>query len=368
MNKLLMSLELLLNSLRDRVPFPTMSAILKLSDLPVSRGAKNTVDRILKEVSEGKKDYSSELEKLNDFYSDHLLICEKAVQLFPVDRERINKIIKLLKTHKIEKSDFRDSYPFPLSEDKLRATNSELSLVKIVESDENLNLIFCSKRFFTERIEINTFDLSPATKKELDTYDELFGIKNYFRQFFDVVVLWKHKPHIEVRVDVARNISFQDRKKYTLEIAGQFNNLIERLLGIPSVLKAPVNFFPLIKKLYDKKGEGKVGELAFTTTQGSIKFERMRLGSVDLRDEIYHKAGKAAVKDIDPYRLAILWDSPISESLDIKNQLELFLQGHCRDLSAGKQILEDIIIRKCSCQEDYKFVFEKINEYLKDDG
>ena len=51
-NKLLMSLELLLNSLRDRVPFPTMSAILKLSDLPVSRGAKNTVDRILKEVSE----------------------------------------------------------------------------------------------------------------------------------------------------------------------------------------------------------------------------------------------------------------------------------------------------------------------------
>ena len=94
----------------------------------------------------------------------------------------------------------------------------------------------------------------------------------------------------------------------------------------------------------------------------------MRLGSVDLRDEIYHKAGKAAVKDIDPYRLAILWDSPISESLEIKNQLELFLQGHCRDLSAGKQILEDIIIRKCSCLEDYKFVFEKINEYLKDDG
>lgn len=75
-----MSLETLLNALRDRVPFPTMSAILKLSELPVSRGAKNTVERIVNEVSEGKKDYSSELEKLNQLYCDHLLICEKAVR------------------------------------------------------------------------------------------------------------------------------------------------------------------------------------------------------------------------------------------------------------------------------------------------
>ena len=147
-------------------------------------------------------------------------------------------------------------------------------------------------------------------------------------------------------------------------MVGEFNKLTEKVLGVKSLLKDPVNFFPLIKKLYDAKGEGKVGELAFTTDEGSIKNEKMRAGMGDLRDETYHKAGRAAVDDICPYRIAVLWDSPISETLSIKNYLEVFLQGNCRSLSSQNQVLEDVIIKKCSFLEEYKFVFDKINKYL----
>jgi len=79
---------------------------------------------------------------------------------------------------------------------------------------------------------------------------------------------------------------------------------------------------------------------------------------------LYHKAGRAAVDDICPYRIAVLWESPISETLSIKNNLELFLQGTCKSLSSKNQVLEDVIIKKCSFLEEYKFVFDKINKYL----
>lgn len=274
----------------------------------------------------------------------------------------------MLSSNDIGKSDFLDAYPFPLPEDKLKNTKSKTSLVKLVDSSESLSLIFCSSRYIRAKVKIDPNDFSPEAKRELNNYDELYGIKNCFHQFFDVVVLWKNKPLIEVRVDVTHEIFSQDRKKYALEVMGKFNKLAEKLLGIPSILKSPLNFFPLIKKLYDAKDEGKVGEIAFTTDEGSIKIEKMRVGMVDLRNETYHKAGKAAVDDICPYRLAILWESPISESLNIKNHLELFLQGNCRSLSSKKPVLEDVIIRKCSFSEEYKFAFERINKYLHDDG
>ena len=359
-----MHLEPLLTALRHRVPFSTMSAILKLSEFPVSQGADRTVERIIKEVGEGKEDYTSAIKKLKQQYHDHLLVSEKAIRFFPVDKVRIAKLTNLITKNEIKNSDFLALYPIPLSEEQLSKTKSKISLVDLVESEQSLSLVYCSSRFIQERVKIDTSELNPEVEKELSSYYEVYGIKKYFYQFFDTVVLWKNKPFVEVRVDVTRDMPWQDRRKYALEVVGEFNNLTNKVLGIESLLRDSVNFFPLIKKLYDAKDEGKVGELAFTTDEGSIKNEKMRVGMVDLRNETYHKAGRAAVDDICPYRIAVLWESPISETLSIKNNLELFLQGTCKSLSSKNQVLEDVIIKKCSFLEEYKFVFDKINKYL----
>lgn len=262
-----MHLESLLTTLRNRVPFSTMTAILKLSGFPISQGADRTVDRIIKEVGEGKNDYTSEIEKLKQQYYDHLLVSEKAIRFFPVDKERITKLTNLITKNEVQNSVISDLYPMslflalypiPLSEEQLSKTEDKISLVDLVESEQSLSLVYCSSRFIQERVKIDTSELNPEAKKELNSYDEVYGIKKYFYQFFDIVVLWKDKPFVEVRVDLTRDISWQDRRKYALEVVGEFNKLTEKVLGVKSLLKNPVNFFPLIKKLYDAKDEGKV--------------------------------------------------------------------------------------------------------------
>ncbi|NJN92426.1 MAG: hypothetical protein HC878_20050 [Leptolyngbyaceae cyanobacterium SL_5_14] len=238
-------------------------------------------------------------------------------------------------------------------------------LVEIRSLDTSLAMIFCTKRFFTERTEIDPEGLNTEARKALDDYDELVGIKRYTRQFFDEVILWKNQDFVEVRIDIANGMPSQERSQAFIQVIKQFNAVARQKLNIETALKENINFFPLIDRLYESD-EGKVGELAFTTDEGSIKFEKMRRGEVDLRDETYHRAGRKAVDHITPYRLAILWKFSLSE--DLETQPELLLPGQARILSNSTQKLDEVIIRKCSGLEDYNFVLEKIVFYLNNRG
>jgi hypothetical protein len=348
----------LLDSSRNRIPWSTMRAIFKMCNLPMGRGWEDTIKKLTDE-NNVRDEFEDSFAQLKEYYCNHLLIGEKAIKLFEVNRRQIDRLIDSLVSHEIEKTVFHETYPFPLGDESLREIDSSTKLVDIRNSDCSLAVVFCTKRFFTERTEIDTTSFSEEAKKDLDGYDELVGIKRYTRQFFDAVVLWKDKELIEVRVDIANGIIHQEINRAFVQTIHQFNDLSRQSSGIESILKenGNVNFFPLISRLYES-GEGKVGELAFTTDEGSSKFEKMRRGGVDLRNEIYHKAGSQAVDHITPYRLAILWKFLISE--DLETHPELFLPGQARVLSNLNPILNEVFVRKCSGLEDYKFVFEKI--------
>ena len=88
----------------------------------------------------------------------------------------------------------------------------------------------------------------------------------------------------------------------------------------------------------------------------------MRRRDVDIRNEMYHQAGIAAVHHITLYRLAISWSYKITEK--ITSHIELFLPGKLISLSATEQILEEVIIEKCSVIEEYNFIFDRIITYL----
>ena len=237
-----------------------------------------------------------------------------------------------------------------------------MSLVDILESEENLSLVFCSKRLFTERVPISTSDFSPETKKDLSEYDEILGVKRFYRQFFDAVVVWKKKDLIEIRIDIfTEGMSTQERKDSFLALSEQFNKLVSKFIDVKSTLNENINFFPLIDKLYDSD-EGKVSELYFTTDEGSIKKEKMRKDMIDLREEIYHKSGRNSVDHINAYHLAILWDFIGVD--EVRTQPELLLPAQFYTLNATKQDLNEAIIRKCYGSDDYNFVLEKINKYL----
>jgi hypothetical protein len=360
-----MPVDLLLDSFRKRVPWPTMRAILKMCNLPVARGWEDTITKLMAK-SQGENDLENNFARLRELYCDYLLIGEKAIKLFSVERQIFNKLITLLKSQQLETTVFNQTFPFPLSEEELEKINNSIpKLVEIKDFNDNLVLIFCTKRFFTERTEINIEDLTPEARRDLNNYDEVFGVRRYNRQFFDIVVLWKKIDLLEIRIDIAHGMSLQERNKAFREIIRTFNRLQTESLGAETLLQESINFFPLIDKLY-KSYEGRVCELGFTTDEGSTKFEKMRRNSVDLRTEKYHKAGKLAVNHITPYHLAIVWKFSILE--EIETHPELLLPGHTRDLSDKEQYLDEILIKKCSCLEDYNFIFEKINIYLNDGG
>ncbi len=342
-----------------------MRAILKMCDLPVARGWEDTIKKLMAK-SQGENDLEDNFVRLKELYCDYLLVGEKAIKIFPVERQRLDELITLLKSQQLKTTVFDEAFPFPLSEKRLKEIdNSSPELVEIKDFNDNLALIFCTKRFFTERTEINIEELTFEAQKDLNDYDEVFGIKRYNRQFFDVVVLWKERDLLEIRVDIAHGMPSQERSRAFSETIKAFDRLQTKLLGIEASLQESINFFPLIDRLYESD-EGRVCELAFTTDEGSIKFERMRRGDVDLRAETYHRAGKLAVDHITPYRLAILWKFLISS--EIETQLELLLPGQTRNLSDEQQHLDEVLIKKCGCLKDYNFIFEKINIYLNNGG
>lgn len=357
-----MALEILLKALNERVPFPVMRNILRLSDLPLGRGGEETIRKLLKINADERDDYVENFNKLTVLYTDHLLVSEKAIRLFTVESTITSSLIKLICSYSVKQSEFQLSYPLPISEDKLNEVNSNLHLVKILESEANITLIFYSKRLIREEVEINTLDLGSEAKEELRNYREIYGIKEYFRQLFDIVIIWKNTSLIEVRVDASNGISSQEKSNSFILVIKEFNKLVEQLLGIKVFLNEPINLFSLIDKLYEAD-EGRVVDLAFTTDEGSIKSEKMRRGMVDLRLETYHKAGREAVDHISPYRLGIVWEFEVSD--EIKTEPELLLLGNLRNISSSQSILEDVTVKKCCFLDDYNFIFQKINAYLQ---
>jgi hypothetical protein len=347
----------IIEAFRQRISWSTMRVILKICDLPVGRGWEQTIQKLT-----DKDDISAKREQLKNCYENHLLVNDKAIKIYQLEIKKIDQLIAVFRKYKPADTAFHQTYPYPLSDEKLKEVDFSQKLVEIKDTEDSLAIIFCTKRLFTERSQIDTKKLDEDTRKELIEYDKIIGVKEHYRQFYDVVVLSKKRNTIEVRVDITGSLSSEYKSKAFFQTINQFNTLSENIARIKTPLQESINFFPLIDSLYESN-EGKVVELAFITDEGSTKSEKMRKGSVDLRTETYHHAGKQAVDHITSYRLAISWNIQISER--INNQPELLLPGRAQILSSQIQYLDEVCILNCSSLNDYEFVVEKIFTYLE---
>jgi hypothetical protein len=364
----MMTIAQLLDASRKRIPFPVMTAMLRICGLPSSQGWQRMIEVLLVSYA-SNKEYRDNFDALKKLYYEHLLVGEKSVKIFHVEKSRIDEIITLLNQHPIERVGFHDTYPFPLNDEKLAKMDNEPHLIEVRADQEqgNVSLIFCSKRFFSERKEIDIDELTNETRHELQVYDEIFGIKKYTRQFFDVITFWPEKEMVEIRVDmgVGRGLNTKERGRAfssNIKTLLELLSLIEEQPKDTDLFKNGISLFPAISALYHSN-EGKVVEIGFTTNAGSTKAERMRKkSSIDLRQEIYHKAGKEAVKHITLYRLGILWTIPRKNDTTVHPGL--FLPGHVSDLSNPTQSQLHAIVRQCSSTNDYLLIFEKLLQYL----
>lgn len=351
-----MTVESLLGNCRQRIPWLSMRNILHSKGLPVGHGWDGSIQKLL-DFQQSGDTQGRQVLSLEEVYFENLLAGEKAVRLYPVVTEDIQRLKLALESVDPAQSVFSDTFPYPLPQDRLLNAGSGTSLLAVESLDESLALVFCTKRFITERNELNLADLRQETQEDLRGYDEVIAIKHNVRQFFDVILLRAEAGIVEVRIDITGGISSDDQSLAFRGIVSTFNSMVCELTGKQNFLLHPINLFPIISGLYNSD-EGRVCELGFTTDEASIKLEKMRRKEYDLREETYHRAGKNAVINITPYRLGICWSFPIS--VDVDSKPELLLPGHFRILGMRLQFLGEAIISRCCGREDFNYVVSKI--------
>lgn len=363
-----MSIKNIFDGFRDRTSWPTMMSLLTAYNLPISRGWSQTLQKLIEYEKENldKAEYIDSINKLELSLKEYSVVGNKSVRVFNIENDNIIKAINSLKSYNIPHTKYHEKYPYPIDQDALKEVNTLPKLVDILDiSNGCVAVIFCTKRHITVKNVLDPNDCPTEVREFLEDFDEVVTQKKFTRQLFDAVILHPGKNIAEVRIEIMDGLSSLDRQISFAQIIKVFNELVNLVCSFKIFLNDEVNFFPLLTSLYDSQ-EGKVGEISFTTDEGSIKHEKMRRTDFDLRNETYHKAGKQAVCDQDQqiniYRIAILWKFTFGEN--IETQLELLVPGQVQMLHQDFPVLKEVIIKKCGVIEEYDFVFSKVMYYL----
>ena len=348
-----MDMEGIARSMRARMPWPVGQRVLRENGVARGHGWEKTIARL----SSKDADFGEKIDALAADLKEHLLCGEKLVRFYEIGKKTKTTMVEALVKAKPPKSSFKDSYPTLLFEDDLEAQPTNPILVAVEELEDGVAAVFASTHSILLREPLVREELPEEAVEALAEYDEIVGIKHVRHEAIDVVSIPSRGPHINVRIDypygMHRDVgeSAQGRIRTELATLIKYDNLT-----------SPVNLFPLINEMYKASREGTVVELAFGTTTASLEHEKMRRRAKCLRDEAYHKGGKAALKaPIEPYRVSITWQPPLTDG---SSTPELGLYSSSFVAGSAKPVLTDAVIRKCMGLRDFAYVEERIEHYL----
>lgn len=350
-----MDIKDIAETMRGRMPWDTGRRVLDSGGIEKAHGWENTV----RKLADKSADDDGAIEYLSSAVKRHILGGEKLSRFYRLTKKDIVVLRNAALELRPKNSEFRKAYPAAMSEEKIEETFPQKhTLVEIEKTEDGVGVVFASTRAIQVRQQIDISELGEEVAEFLDGYDEVLGVKLLKFQAMDVVWIPHFGTHIDVRVDFPRGMHLDTGGAAHEATRANFAQLVGH-----DHLVSPVNLFPLIKKIYDDPNEGSIVELAFGTTTASLKHEKMRRGSTDLRKEKYHRGGKQALSTpIEPYRLSVRWDVAVEETT---SHPELSLNGSSRMTGSAQPTIQDITIRGCVGITDYEFVRERIEHFLK---
>jgi len=349
----------LFESIKERVPFTVFKVFAEQNNFPgVGRGYDGAQESLL---ALEEPDQSRYLRLLERFYEEHVACGEKALVFFRCNAEEMEALRKGAVNFQPYTSPYTESYPYYLGHNELLEAEDGPSLVAVKEKDASVDLIYATRRFFTERVDIRPEQLVEEAQDEFSDYEKILAIRRVYRQFFDVVSVSKSTDILTLRLDSPGDMPQGELEKAQEDMAQVTYALFGSVLsGKPPELEK-VNVFPLVGALNDSP-EGRICELGFITDGGGVKHSRMRLHNKDLRDEEYHKAGSNAAT-ITPFKIGIRWGRKRAE--EVYSNPELFIPGKMQYVSGQKKGRQNIFkIARCVDQDDYLFVIGKVLKYL----
>lgn len=348
------SISDLARTMGARMPWSVGRKVLVENGLPRGRGWHQTTEKLRKAGEET----AAHIDELSLALREHTLCGEKLSTFYNIDPKVLEHVRANLALIEVKDNAFARAFPAILLDDELSVQLNGFILTAVEGTEDGVGVVFSSARVITVREEIEPSEISDGVSGILDEYDKLIGLKTVRFQAFDVVWVPHDGTLVDVRIDYPEGTHHDVSLAAHARAVDAFHNLMDE-----SILDQPVNLFPLIDRIYNDPSEGTVVELGFGTTTASLKNEKMRRKQLDLREEQYHKGGKAALKSpIEPFRLSVTWNRKAGGG--IVSTPELSVNSSARAAGGANPTIESVVIRKCMGQADYEFVRSRIEHHL----
>lgn len=359
-------IEHAIRTLRSLAPWPVMKAHLKSSGLPVTRGWDELSQRLNERLTPGDGGASGIADKLLSFLGDYHLHGEKWVTFFPVSAQTPTPSDAL--TSRVEEAflafeplggDAVTAYPFKLQDSELGDGDSAVTLVATHNSPDFIHLVFSTTLAgeVKETIYPGANDgLPPAWA----AYEEIVLVRKKPAQIFPVVSFDRNRKMIQVKVPLVGSFAAEDVIR--VNVINALNSMLRQRMGNDFPVHLTLNLYSAISAIYLAENEGKIIELGFNTDTGSAKLERMKTD--DLRTEIWHDAGKAALRarsesplPFVPFRLAV--------RLQIDgNDVDLTLPGTTRTVATPPFSLQHTRISGTVTLEQFQSSIDRLLHYV----
>lgn len=350
-----------LNHLESRLNIHIVQQILRESDL-ISARSWSELKMLIK--SGAQKDPGL-LDKLKSALTMQQLCDLKAVSFFELDPKKASLLIAKLKSASVPSSALSISFPLGVKEDELKKDNGQLKVVAKFSDDFGSGIVLSRRREFTVNNEIYQSSFSAEVKKQFPDADKIIEVKVYSRQTFDVLYVNEAQNVLEVRADITREDGQPQTAGQVQKSIGDLHAYAHSFVSqtIPGYsLSAPLNLLPLAKKVYEDMS-GAIKKIGFSTEEESVKRETMKAG-VDLRRELFHKSGAAAIQHrMAIFEVAIQWHGSDVTGGVPGSRPEIHIPGSHREYTKLGARTDYLFTKAVRTYADSNFILTKIMSY-----
>jgi hypothetical protein len=344
-------IERLVGDLRQVTKWGRMSEFASVNGLPITRTWAPFLAAILERYTDDA-DLSKVVEKLYLFYLEQLLAADRMVTFFHPHEHHGTALYDVALAAEPAESAGQKHFPALVPEAQVKddVPQAPTFVGRVVSADKRVALFYLSGRYVEERDKYKRDEVNVAVQEAFQDYDEFIAIKLKFKQCVDSIIVYPNGS-VQMRLDLPTLTNVDYAEICMKSLLNGFHADFPGPNGAP-FLGDRINLFKAIGNIYRTPQLGRVSELGFETPTDSVKVEKMRNKSSDLREELYHKAGKVGLKnlaEIVPYRLSVRFP-PSSGKLPV----ELSLPGSFRELAKPTQRLEVASVSGCISEKDFE--------------
>jgi hypothetical protein len=366
-----------IESAHVKVPLPEFNAKLRDLNLPSSNSWIKVAQALIDYASSDKsKSQVSELEQLVDWVGSYASYSSKILTIYNLGKCNASNSAGLadaleasLPALHISSKHPAGNFPAFAQDVQSQNTSGRVFFRGRRKTTHGSEFIFSSFQEYQIRENLPLTQGDTKTLPKLSPYYKLIGLKRVVHEHLDLVrfshsALGAGVGSVEILLDGTKpggaDLNVDEALARTKIYTSLINNTISKVHG--KDLPSARNLFSAMSNIYNSK-EGNVCELCFTTKiGGSVKREKMKRNTADLRSETWHAGGRkaivsAAIPDsIDIYRLSVSWKLSFSDDEPV-----LSILGTYKSLDTG--VVCCALVSGCTEEASFEHAFAKLVDY-----